>query len=94
MLVRRCRECPFFHEQLASALSVFMGAARAPQGVCSYHVETDSLIVTELGMPPGPEHDAMIHKSWSRMVVRNAQEIPPDCPLRQHDVLITIRISN
>lgn len=94
MLIRRCKECPFFQETMGSFLSVVSGRADTPQGVCGYHVESDSLVTFQGGMPPGREYDAMIHRAWERRKILDAQSVPPNCPLRQKDILITLRVVN
>lgn len=89
MIVTCCHECPFFHETGAHLLFALVG--RVPSyGTCNYDAANDSVVRVELGMPAGPEHDAMLLRARSRLVVLDRRAIPDGCPLRTRNVTITL----
>jgi len=87
MIVRSCRQCPFFHP-MSGIMSLLLGPFKT--GMCNYFVEDDSLVVVDLVMPPGPERDAMTARARARLVIDDHDHIPEACPLHTRDITISL----
>ena len=85
MIVKACKDCPFFH---ATALAML---ARSEGGVCSYDRKHDRNVTLDLTLTPGsPGHYENRRAAWERMKIANPTVVPQECPLRTNDVIVTL----
>jgi hypothetical protein len=85
MIVRCCKECPFFQTIL---LALF--ANKPNSGLCGYDGVRDAKALETLGLPPGPERDIAKASADRRMIVRDNTTIPDQCPLHTKDIVLTL----
>jgi hypothetical protein len=83
MIIKCCRECPFYQKTL---LTLLAGKA----GMCGYDAKDDSLVSFDLDMEPGPARIERLRRAHNRMVIDNDRGVPTGCPLREKDVTITL----
>jgi hypothetical protein len=83
MVVKRCKECPFFQETLFSLIS-------RKAGLCAYSPSDDTMVVVDTSMPEGPARDEMRRKGQARLPIRDREVVPEACPLRTLDVVVTL----
>ncbi len=91
MIIKCCKECPFFQESPLSA--GFMGILIPSQnwGTCGYNPDDDSLVWEfGLGMTPSPEKDAAQKRARSRLAVLDKHTIPSGCPLRTRKITLEL----
>lgn len=90
MIVKSCSECPFYRlTPILGVIVKFLGAA-PKSGWCCYERETKTILEPELGLPPGPERDAMMARLGARMIIEDNTVVPNGCPLRDGDLIVTL----
>lgn len=83
MIIRSCKECPFF---VVTVLSMFTRGA----GVCSYDKERGAKALAPFGLPDGPERAAAIESTNRQLPVVNASKVHECCPLYQGPITLTL----
>ncbi len=85
MVVKRCKECPFYQDILLAVL-----ANKPNSGLCGYDAGRDGLALVPRGLRPGPERDEAMASSARRLIVPNNNTVPDKCPLRAKDIVLTL----
>jgi hypothetical protein len=88
MIVHSCRQCPFFQEVPLGKLLEFLAPIKS--GLCGYRQADDTLVVVQLGLRPGPQHQEMVTRAKERMPVPDRDRIPDGCPLHRRDIVISL----
>lgn len=92
--VRSCSECPFFEQTLGLGLvQIFLPSVRERMGefpgVCDFP-PPGGVRHFPIGTASTPDIDAERTRREQRVRIRNANELPEQCPLRTQDAVVTL----
>lgn len=88
MMVRACKECPFFGYTVGSLLRGLMEGGGRP-GVCTYDAVEDKIIRPDLEDEPEQQRQS-VNRMAQRMLIHDSDVVPDGCPLRKHNIVIAL----